>query len=217
MWPFRTHKSGGLRDMFRGLTDWHSHILPGVDDGVSTMEESLAVLRRYEELGVCCVWLTPHVMEDIPNTTASLRQRFGELRAAYKGPVELRLASENMMDNLLLERLESNDFLPIGGKRDKLLVETSFFDPPMDMTDTLLRIRSKGYFPVLAHPERCFYMDKRHYRRLKEIGVRFQLNLFSLEGMYGKEVRRKAEMLRKLRYYDYTGSDLHSMEWLKGM
>ena len=84
MWPFR--KCIPLKDsgIFEGFTDWHSHILPGVDDGVRTVEEALEILRLYEELGVKAVWLTPHIMEDIPNTTAHLRERFAELSVVDK-------------------------------------------------------------------------------------------------------------------------------------
>ena len=121
MWPFRKRIS--LRDsgIFEGFTDFHSHILPGVDDGVQTMEESLAILREYESLGVQAVWLTPHIMEDIPNTTAHLKARFSELQAAYTGSVRLYLAAENMLDNLFLERLERNDVLPIGEGGDQMV------------------------------------------------------------------------------------------------
>ena len=89
-----------------GFADWHCHILPGVDDGVRSMNESLEMLDVYEMAGIKEVWLTPHVMEDVPNTTAMLRARFQDLEKAYSGKVRLHLASENMMDNLLLERLE---------------------------------------------------------------------------------------------------------------
>ena len=68
-----------------GFIDWHCHILPGVDDGVQTMEEALEILAKYDELGVKEVWLTPHIMEDIPNATQHLKERFIELQAAYKG------------------------------------------------------------------------------------------------------------------------------------
>ena len=131
MWPFRRHSTLEESGIFRGFTDWHCHILPGVDDGVRTMDESLEALRLYEECGVESVWLTPHVMEDIPNTTARLRERFAELRTAYQGTVKLHLAAENMLDTLFEERLEADDLLPIGEKGDCLLVETSCFNPPM--------------------------------------------------------------------------------------
>ena len=62
--------------LFQGRTDWHCHILPGVDDGFKTMQDSLAALALYERAGILEVWLTPHVMEDIPNTTAFLKERF---------------------------------------------------------------------------------------------------------------------------------------------
>lgn len=70
------------------------------------MEEALEILRLYEELGIKSVWLTPHIMEDMPNTTLHLRERYAELQATYSGPIKLHLASENMLDNLFEERLE---------------------------------------------------------------------------------------------------------------
>ena len=97
-----------------GMTDWHCHILPGVDDGFKRLEDSLAALGRYELLGLSEVWLTPHVMEDVPNETEALRSRFSELCDAYGGPVRLHLAAEYMMDNLFEGRLEARDLLPLG-------------------------------------------------------------------------------------------------------
>ena len=210
MWPFR--KCIPLKDsgIFEGFTDWHSHILPGVDDGVRTVEEALEILRLYEELGVKAVWLTPHIMEDIPNTTAHLRERFAELQATYTGPITLHLAAENMLDNLFEERLEKNDLLPLGENGDHLFVETSYFSPPMGLSNILLRIKAKGYYPVLAHPERYVYMGESDYRRLKDMGVKFQLNLPSIAGMYGNRIKKKAVLLLSEKAVAYTGTDIHS-------
>ena len=209
MWPFR--KRIPLKDsgIFDGFTDWHSHILPGVDDGVQTMEESLEILRLYEELGVKSVWLTPHVMEDTPNTTAHLRERSTELQAAYTGPISLHLASENMLDNLFEERLGKNDLLPLGENGDHLLVETSYFSPPMGLSNILLRIKSKGYYPVLAHPERYNYMDQDKYRELVGIGVKFQANIPSLVNAYGRLLYKKLEWLLRENMIDMWGTDTH--------
>ncbi len=212
MWFFKKRKTLGSSGAFQGFTDWHSHILPGVDDGVQTMEESLEILRLYEDLGVRSVWLTPHVMEDIPNSTSFLRERFDELRSAYKGPIELSLGSENMLDALFGERLEKNDLLPIGKNGDCLLVETSYFNPPVELQTILLRIKEKGCHPVLAHPERYVYMSKHDYLQLKSIGVKFQLNIFSLYGLYGNGVQRRSMSLQKNCMYDYIGTDLHNLE-----
>lgn len=211
MWPFSRHISLADSGIFDGLTDWHSHILPGVDDGVRTLDESLDILRLYENLGVKSVWLTPHIMEDIPNTTADLRHRFDELRQTYTGPLTLHLASENMLDNLFEERLEANDFLPLGGSGDQLLVETSYFSPPMDLYGTMERIKSKGYYPVLAHPERYIYMDADDYKRLKKMGVKFQSNIPSLVNAYGIEVRKKLEWLLSEKSIDLWGTDTHHL------
>jgi len=211
LWPFKRRLSLKESGIFEGFTDWHSHILPGVDDGVRTMEEALEILHRYGQLGVRSVWLTPHIMEDIPNSTAKLRERFAELQAAYSGPVELNLAAENMLDNLFMERLERNDLLPIGDRGCHLLVETSYFNPPMDLYGTLERIMAKGYYPVLAHPERYLYMDMDDYRRLRDIGVIFQLNLPSLAGAYGEKVKHNACRLMDNRCCQICGSDIHRL------
>jgi len=211
MWPFRKRVSLKDSGIFRGFTDWHCHLLPGVDDGVQTMQESLQVLSHYEELGISEVWLTPHIMEDIPNRTEDLKQRFMELNAAYQGNITLHLAAENMLDNLFEERLAKNDLLPLGKEGKHLLVETSYFNPPMGLDNILLRIKSKGYVPVLAHPERYVYMDESDYRQLKGMNVLFQLNLSSIVGGYGSEVKKKAGWLLKNGFYDLTGSDTHCL------
>lgn len=209
MWPFSKKYSIASSGILQGLTDWHCHLLPGVDDGVRTMEESLQILSSYEHHGIKEVWLTPHIMEDIPNSTAQLRTRYLELTTAYSGPIILHLASENMLDNLFEERLQQGDLLPIGDDGRQLLVETSYFNPPYGLHDILKRIKSKGYFPVLAHPERYIYMGQKDYQQLKQLGVAFQLNLPSLAGAYGTEAKRKARWLLEKGYYQYIGTDTH--------
>ena len=200
-----------ISSLLTGFTDHHSHILPGVDDGVKKMEVSLKVLERYEQLGIAEVWCTPHVMEDIPNTTEGLKARFAELCEAYQGPIKLHLAAEYMMDALFEERLEQGDLLKLGDDGNQLLVETSYFTPPMDMDKILLRIKQRGLYPVLAHPERYVYMNKERYTELKDKGIRFQLNLSSLAGAYGSEAKDKALWILKKEYYNLVGSDLHSL------
>ena len=168
-----------LSEIWVGATDCHSHILPGVDDGVADMETSLKILAAYEKLQIQEVWCTPHIMEDVPNKTEDLKARFAELKAAYHGLVRLNLAAEYMMDGLFLDRLEQEDLLTHGHEGNTLLVETSYFTPPMDLHGILNTIKGKGYYPILAHPERYLYMKMDDYAPLKKMGVRFQLNLAS--------------------------------------
>ena len=192
-----------------GFTDFHCHLLPGVDDGVQTMEESLEILAEYEKYGIREVWLTPHIMEDIPNTTADLRDRFLMLKEAYHGSIQLHLAAEYMLDNLFAERLAADDLLPLTEGKRYLLVETSYFNAPINLHVLLDDIRKHGYYPLLAHPERYEYMSMADYHDLKSAGIAFQLNLPSLTGAYGRHVQKKAEKLLKQGYYDLYGSDTH--------
>lgn len=214
MWFFNTSKYLPESGLLNGLTDCHCHLLPDVDDGVKSLPETLRILQQYEAWGIREVWLTPHIMEDYPNTTNELRRRFQALVEAYRQisnshPITLHLGSENMLDALFIQRLANDDLLPMLDGRH-LLVETSYFNPPVGFHDILRRIRDKGYVPVLAHPERYQYMERKDYQDLKSLGIRLQLNLLSIFGHYGENAQKKALELLKAGAYDYVGTDLHS-------
>ena len=211
MWFFSKKTTIAASGILNGATDHHSHILPGVDDGVETIDEALRILATYEEQGIKTLWLTPHIMEDCPNSPQKLRARFEELKAAYNGSVELHLAAEYMIDNHLRKLLNANEeLLPIGTSGKHILVETSYYNAPIKMRDTLQQIKSLGYHPLLAHPERYMYLDNAEYTRLHSEGARFQLNLASLAGGYGPVVKKKALWLLTNGLYTVAGTDLHS-------
>lgn len=197
-------------DVLRGREDRHSHILFGVDDGVSILEESLAVLSFQESIGITDVWCTPHIMEDTPNTTEALRMRFSELKSAYDGKIVLHLAAEYMLDNLFDERFASGDVLTMGD--DLILVETSTWNPPPELYDRFREIQKSGLHPVFAHPERYRYLTEPTYERLHDMGIRFQLNLGSLSGFYGQTAQRKAMFILENGWYTYMGSDCHRLK-----
>lgn len=199
--------------MLQGATDRHSHVLFGVDDGIRTLEDSLAVLAYDEEVGIKEVWCTPHVMEDVANTTEKLRERFAMLQEAYKGPIKLNLAAEYMLDTLFEERFHAGDLLTM--EDNTVLVETSTWNPPPDMTGTLRRIQKAGYRPLLAHPERYRYLNEAGYERLYKMGIHFQLNLGSLVGYYGETAMGKAHNLLEKGWYSDVGSDCHRLSTIK--
>lgn len=198
--------------LLSGGADRHSHILPGVDDGVKTMEESLEILSFLEDAGLKSLWLTPHTAEDMPNTTEALQSRFSGLKAAYQGKIELNLASEYMLDTLYEQHLEERDLLTM--EQDTVLVETSTWNPPYNMEAILHSTMSAGYRPLLAHPERYRYMEMADYEKWAGMGVRFQLNLPSLTGFYGPSAKKKAEALLEKGMYSCWGSDCHRMSVL---
>ena len=200
--------------LLEGATDHHSHILFGVDDGVSRPEESLAILSMLEEQGLRSLWLTPHTMEDVPNTTQGLKESFEELKALYHGPIELHLASEYMMDEMFERHLADKDFL-FHKEEGTILMETSTWSGPYNFWDIIDRTMRSGFRPVLAHPERYDYMTERDYARLHIMGVRFQLNYPSLLGSYGASVKAKAEAILKKGWYDMAGSDCHRQRALR--
>ena len=199
--------------LLKGAVDQHSHILYGLDDGVKTQEDSLAILQFLEEQGVSEVWFTPHVMEDVPNTTEAIRTRFEELKAVYEGGLQLHLAAEYMIDTLFEDRLARRDLLEHG--EDVVLVETSAIAPPINLWVVLEKMLKSGYRPLIAHPERYRYMDRDDYRELHNLGCILQLNLPSIVGFYGETARQRAEYLLDKGWYRMVGSDCHRFKAIK--
>ncbi len=195
-----------------GMVDCHTHLLPGVDDGIQTLEDALSVLSMYENLGMKEIYCTSHIMEDFPNSTEKLKEKFSVLCEAYKGSMKLHLAAEYMVDNLLIRRLKENDLLVHGYNGDHLLIETSYYSSPSYFEDVTQKIRSLGLWPMLAHPERYNYMQKEKFEDLKNKGVKFQLNLPALAGRYGDDVKKKACYLLEKGLYDFVGTDVHRFE-----
>ena len=98
-WPFtreKTYKEAGL---LNGMTDWHTHILPGVDDGVANMDDAVKTLKQYSHMDIREVWLTPHINVDMPNETDVLRKRFDELQQVYEA-TDVGLVRKGNEDNL---------------------------------------------------------------------------------------------------------------------
>ena len=210
---FRKRKSILSGDVLRGREDRHSHILFGVDDGIKTLEDSLEVLVYLETVGISDLWCTPHIMEDVPNSTEALKNRFAELQNAYKGPVRLHLAAEYMLDTVFAQRLQDRDLLTMDD--DVVLVETSVWNPPTEFYAMLEDIKRAGYHPLLAHPERYRYLKDKDYEKLYSMGVGFQLNLGSLVGHYGETAFKKAKMILTKGWYIHCGSDCHRLATLK--
>lgn len=208
---FFSKKKTSLKDsgVLDGFKDCHTHILPGVDDGVKTIDDSLKILAYNEALGVRELWCTPHVMDDLANKTEMLRERFTSLQQAYSGSIKLHLGAEYMLDQEFEQRLQDDDLITLWD--DVVLVETSAQVPPYNLLEILENILRKGYRPMMAHPERYRYMQMADYRHLHNLGVLFQLNLGSLVAYYGESVQKTALQLLKEGLYTAAGSDCHRL------
>lgn len=196
--------------------DIHSHLIPGIDDGPQTIEESLQILKRLEKLGYQKVITTPHVMyEGHTNTKEDILKGLVELReAARKENINIHIdaAAEYYIDEGFAGLVENNNLLTIAGKY--VLIEISYVSKPLIFEETIFKLLSKGYIPILAHPERYRYIHKMEdeYDKFKKLGILFQVNINSFGGYYGKDVQKRAMYLSKRGLIDFLGSDIHHLK-----
>ncbi len=193
--------------------DLHSHLIPGIDDGSQSMEESLHLLRGMEALGYKKVITTPHIMMDAyGNTPKSITAGLNTLRKTAKKEgicLEIEAAAEYYLDDGFCDLLKKGDMLTLKG--NYLLFETSYMAKPIQLEEMIFEILATGYTPLLAHPERYRYVKdpQKEYGRFKELGVYFQVNLNSFGGHYGKEAKKHAQFLSSHGMIDFLGSDVH--------
>ena len=198
--------------------DMHSHLLPGIDDGVKDFEESLNVIKGMYALGYRKFITTPHIMSDFyRNDPAEIRALCDELREKLNEnniDVEVTCAAEYYLDDHFEEQLKNNSLMYFGDKY--VLVETSYLNPANNFFEMLFNLRMGGYQPVLAHPERYVFMyeDFERYKDIFARDVLFALNLGSLVGYYSKESKRIADRLIKEKMVHFVGSDVHNMRLL---
>lgn len=207
-------KSPILKDFSSLVVDFHSHVLPGMDDGSPSIEESLKMLNAWVGLGYKKVITSPHVIHALyPNTKEQILGQMFHLQDVIKEnniPLELEATAEYHLDYEFKAKLASGEVIPFG-KNKYLLVELPFQRPSYSFEEILFDISVAGYEPVLAHPERYSYLADRfsEYETLKDRGLLFQVNMNSLNGIYGKQSQKTAEKLIKENMIEFAGTDAH--------
>ncbi|KLT64030.1 tyrosine-protein phosphatase [Pedobacter sp. BMA] len=190
--------------------DMHSHILPGIDDGSPDVPTSIRFVKALQELGFNKLIATPHIYKELyPNTQETI--------GAAKDALQAEMDNQNISLTLgaAAEYMVDQDFTmdkPLCKLDEKhVLIEMSYLNESPGISQTVFDIEIKGYKPILAHPERYtfYFKDKTRLKRFKEKGCLFQLNLLSVLGYYGKEVKLMADVLLKEKMYDLAGTDLH--------
>jgi protein-tyrosine phosphatase len=195
-------------------TDMHSHLLPGIDDGLQTLEESLAFIEELYQLGYRKLICTPHIISDIyPNSPETILPKLKMVKDALKKKginIDIEAAAEYMVDMELEKLITENKPLLTFGK-NLMLIEMSFVAPSPNIEQVIFLLRLKGIEPVLAHPERYNYYhnDFEKYTHYLDLGCHLQVNLLSLMGYYGKPVKLIADKLVKHKMVDLLGTDMH--------
>ncbi|MDB5258142.1 MAG: capsular polysaccharide biosynthesis protein [Chitinophagaceae bacterium] len=195
--------------------DMHSHLLPGIDDGVEDLEQSLQTIKDLVALGYETLITTPHVMGGVYNNDAALIiKKRDEVRAyaAEKGiKINLEASAEYFLDEVFMDMLKNDKskLLPFGGNH--ILMETSFMYPSPYLDEAIFLLQASGFKPILAHPERYIYLhdDWDRYCELHDKGLLFQLNLSSCTGYYSPMVRKIARKLIDTGRVDFIGTDCH--------
>jgi protein-tyrosine phosphatase len=198
--------------------DMHSHLIPGIDDGSKSLDESIALLAKFQHLGFRKVITTPHIMSDYyrntPDIILSGLEEVRETALKLGLTIEIDAAAEYYFDDHFLELIKKKQILSFGDAF--VLVEFAFSGKPMFENEMFFELLTAGYKPVLAHFERyaAFHgnLDKAHEYRSR--GVLIQLNLNSLSGHYGPEVKKQAEQLIDAELVDFVGTDCHRMQHL---
>ncbi|MEY3843790.1 MAG: hypothetical protein RL293_212 [Bacteroidota bacterium] len=198
--------------------DMHSHLIPGIDDGSPTMDHTIAMLAKFEQLGFRKVITTPHILNDVhPNTPETILGGLADVRAEIQRlgmSIEIEAAAEYYCDETFLPLIEQNKILSFG--QNLVLMEFGFLRPSQYEAQALFNLQVAGYVPVIAHYERYpyYFGDFKKVDELRERNILIQVNLNSLTGHYGPGVKKMAEQLIKNKQVDFLGTDCHRMEHL---
>ena len=203
-----------LKDLIPdGHIDIHSHLLPGIDDGARTFEDTLRLTQALQGFGVSQFITTPHIIQYVWDNTHNqiLSNKETTVLELEKNKITIpfNAAAEYLMDDQFVQLFQSHELLTL--KANYVLVEMSYINAPIQLYSILFDLQVAGYIPVLAHPERYLFYHNNfsEYEKLRRAGCLFQLNLLSVVGYYGAEITKIAEQLLQKGMYTYVGSDVH--------
>ncbi len=195
--------------------DIHSHLLPGIDDGVDSYEEAIAILTQFEKLGYKIAITTPHIMQEFyPNNKEIITEKLRGLQQAANEAnlnIHISAAAEYYLDETLIETLATPEKLMLFGG-NFLLFETGYMNEPAYLMDAIFQIKAAGFQPIMAHPERYAYLQQKPelIKKLKKAQVLFQVNINALTGYYSKSARKIAEYLIDEKFVNFLGTDCHN-------
>jgi len=197
--------------------DMHSHLIPNIDDGSKSIDETINLLLKFESMGYRKIITTPHIMSDhYPNTKEVILKGLSDVRRELSKlnlDIILEAAAEYYFDYELMKNVINKEKLLVFGD-NYLLVEFPFHSKPNEIETLFFQLLLQGYKPVIAHFERYLYFNDFVYlaREWREKGIFIQLNFSSIFNFYGSEVRYRAEKLIDSEQVDFAASDCHNVE-----
>lgn len=197
--------------------DIHSHLLPGIDDGAQSLDQSIAMINKFVEFGYKKLITTPHIMSDMypnsPETILPALKLVEDEISRLNIPIQLEAGAEYFTDDFFYHLIGKEKLLTFCDNH--VLFEFSFHTKPMMMDETIFKLIANGYKPLLAHYERYMYFeDTKHAEAFKEKGVKIQVNINSLTGHYGPHPKKQAQALIDQKLVDVIGTDCHRIEHL---
>lgn len=198
--------------------DIHSHLIPGIDDGSQSMEESIELIRGMKEMGYRKLITTPHIQNDkFKNNAEIILSGLDNVKRELdknKIEIEIEAAAEYLIDDGFLDKLRNGKLMTFGD--NYLLVELSYYSEPFNLKNIFFELQTSGYKVILAHPERYIYWHNNLdvYDELRNRGIYLQLNINSLTGWYSKESKQVAEKLINKNLISLLGSDTHNTVYL---
>ncbi len=197
------------------MKDLHSHILPAIDDGSRSIEESLEILKKAEKAGITDIMLTPHYIRN-SNFTANNYQKMMNLNMLFQEVareginVNLYLGNEVYVDDNLLYLLQMGEIATLNGTK-YILIELPFMNRIQNLKQIIFELVRNGYVPIIAHPERYRFVQKypEKLEEYMEMGALFQGNYQSLFNKYGRDAKKTLKILLKNNRIQFLASDIH--------
>lgn len=212
------HKTVYTQDQITDV-DVHAHVLPFLDNGPDSFEEALLLCDKLVNLGFKQCIVTPHIMhqfyenteENIIKITYELTERLYETNI----PLKLRPAAEYYVDQDFLVKLKTNKpLLTLDDKYNHVLIEPAFLNEFDFLLFTIERLKTYGYIPVMAHPEKFNYLfeDDKKIRLLKRMGLKLQVNMSSFLTNACKSTKLNLKYLHDSYLIDFVGSNIHDLD-----
>lgn len=202
-------------------TDLHSHLIPGIDDGSKSMDQSIQMIKSLKNLGFKKLITTPHIMSHrFPNDRDIILNGLEDLQKELEIQnidMPIQAASEYYYDEHFIELIRKKQLLTFGDNH--ILFELSYTTPVFGIEQTIYELLKADYKPILAHPERYVYFasSPEKYHKLKEAGLLFQMNVNSTDDFYGKKTKIASKYLVDNGLVDFVGSDTHRPKYVEAL